>query len=62
MLSLLSSSSSDEMHILRMRGRFFFFFPVVLWLRVHVCHVAGGGGYEWEGRVLSDDGSWRNHV
>lgn len=28
----------------------------------HVCHVAGGG-YVWGGwRVLSDDGSWRNHV
>ena len=40
-----------------MRGRF----PVVLWLCVHVCHVAGGG-YVWGWRVLSDDGSWRNHV
>lgn len=30
-----------------MRGRF----PVVLWLRVHVCHVAGGG-YEWEEGVV----------
>lgn len=34
---------SDEWYILRMWGRF----PVVLRLRVHVCHVAGGG-YEWE--------------
>lgn len=48
---------SDERYILRMRGRF----PVVLWLCVHVCHVAGGG-YVWGRRVLSDDGSWRNHV
>lgn len=38
---------SDEWCILRMWGRF----PVVLRLRVHVCHVAGGG-YEWEEGVV----------
>lgn len=38
---------SDEWCILRMWGRF----PVVLRLRVRVCHVAGGG-YEWEEGVV----------